>query len=59
MQQRVIDWLDERLDLSDVRHFVQEKTVPVHVHKLWYYLGGVTLFLFGVQVATGIFLLLY
>ncbi len=59
MQQRVIDWLDERLDLSDVRHFVEKKTVPVHVHKLWYYLGGVTLFLFGVQVATGIFLLLY
>jgi cytochrome b6 len=59
MLQRVVDWLDERLDLDDVRHFVGEKSVPVHVHKLWYYLGGVTLFLLGVQLATGILLLLY
>lgn len=59
LQQRVIDWLDERLDLSTVRHFIAEKGVPVHAHKVWYYLGGMTLFLFAVQVATGILLLLY
>jgi cytochrome b6 len=56
---KVIDWLDERLDLSAVRHFVAEKGVPVHSQKVWYYLGGMTLFLFGVQVFTGILLLLY
>jgi quinol-cytochrome oxidoreductase complex cytochrome b subunit len=55
----VIDWVDERLDLSAVRHFVAEKGVPVHTQKVWYYLGGMTLFLFGVQVFTGILLLLY
>jgi cytochrome b6 len=55
----VIDWLDERLDLSEIRHFVEEKGVPVHTQKIWYYLGGMTLFLFGVQVSTGILLLLY
>ncbi len=54
-----IDWLDERIDLSGVRHFVAEKGVPVHAHKVWYYLGGITLFLFGLQVGTGILLLLY
>ena len=56
---RIVEWLDERLNLSDVRHFIQEKGVPIHAQKLWYYLGGVTLFLFMVQVASGILLLLY
>ena len=57
--QRLVRWLDERLDLSDVRHFLAHKTVPVHRQKFWYYLGGVTLFLFGVQAGTGVLLLLY
>ena len=57
--QHPIDWLDERLDLGPVRHFIAEKGVPVHTQKVWYYLGGMTLFLFGVQVFTGILLLLY
>ena len=56
---RVIDWLDDRLDLSSLRHFIAEKGVPVHAQKIWYYLGGMTLFLFMVQVASGILLLLY
>src|SRR5437868_10744352 len=59
MVQRVVAWLDERLDLSDVKHFVAEKGVPVHAQEIWYYLGGLTLFLFAVQVFTGILLLLY
>jgi cytochrome b6 len=56
---RVFAWLDERLDLSGIRQFVSEKSVPVHRHRVWYYMGGITLFLVGVQVATGILLLLY
>jgi len=59
MVQHVVDWLDERLDLSGLKHFVADKGVPVHTHEVWYYLGGLTLFLFGVQVFTGILLLLY
>jgi cytochrome b6 len=59
MLQNPIDWLDERLDLGPIRHFIAEKGVPVHTQKVWYYLGGMTLFLFGVQVFTGILLLLY
>lgn len=55
----VVAWLDERVDLSGVKHFIEEKGVPLHDHKAWYYLGGMSLFLFGVQVATGILLLLY
>ncbi len=59
MVQQVVDWLDERLDLSGLKHFVAEKSVPVHAQEIWYYLGGLTLFLFAVQVFTGILLLLY
>jgi len=55
----LLEWVDERIDLSDVRHFIAEKGVPVHAQKIWYYLGGTTLFLFGVQIFTGILLLLY
>jgi cytochrome b6 len=56
---KVYDWLDERLDLADLSAPLRHKTVPVHYYSYWYYLGGITLFLFGVQVATGILLLLY
>jgi quinol-cytochrome oxidoreductase complex cytochrome b subunit len=59
MMPKVIAWLDERLDLGDIRHFVAEKGVPVHAQKVWYYLGGMTLFLLAVQIFTGILLLLY
>src|SRR6476660_3809913 len=57
--QQVVDWLDERIDLSGLKHFVAKKGVPVHAQEVWYYLGGLTLFLFMVQVFPGILLLLY
>jgi cytochrome b6 len=57
--QQLLAWLDERLDLSALQHFASEKSVPVHKHSVWYYMGGITLFLVGVQVFTGILLLLY
>jgi cytochrome b6 len=59
MVQRVVDWVDERVDLSGLRHFIAEKGVPVHTQKIWYYLGGMTMFLLAVQIFTGILLLLY
>jgi len=52
-------WLDERLSISTLAAMVQKKEVPLHRHSIWYYFGGMTLFLFVVQVVTGILLLLY
>ncbi len=52
-------WLEERLGLEGVREFIAHKTVPVHSATAWYYFGGITLFLFVIQVLTGILLLLY
>ena len=52
-------WLDERLGLSSIRKLIEHKTVPLHSSTMWYYFGGITLFLFVIQVLTGILLLLY
>ncbi len=52
-------WIDERLQLQDLVNFMGKKYVPVHRHSIWYYFGGVTLFLFIIQVLTGILLLFY
>ena len=51
-------WLDERYRLEDIRSFARHKTVPMH-NTIWFYFGGITLFLFLVQVGTGILLLMY
>ncbi|RMH60687.1 MAG: cytochrome bc complex cytochrome b subunit [Calditrichaeota bacterium] len=59
MKSKLFSWLDERYDLSPLIHFMEHKKVPVHKHSIWYYMGGVTLFLFIVQVVTGILLVLY
>ncbi len=57
--QKRVAWLDERLGLTGLKQFMDHKTVPVHSHTIWYYFGGITLFLFVIQVVTGILLLLY
>jgi cytochrome b6 len=56
---RLRTWLDERIGLADMEKLAHKKRVPVHRHRVWYYFGGMTLFLFVVQVTTGILLLLY
>ena len=53
------NWLDERLSINTLSEIAQKKEVPLHRHSIWYYFGGMTLFLFVVQVVTGILLLLY
>jgi quinol-cytochrome oxidoreductase complex cytochrome b subunit len=55
----VRDWLDSRIGLRDLGTIARKKEIPIHRHSIWYYLGGMTLFLFTVQVVTGILLLLY
>jgi cytochrome b6 len=55
----VRSWLDERVGWDDLIAPLRKKTVPLHRLSYWYFLGGITLFLFIVQVLTGILLLLY
>jgi len=56
---RVGKWLDDRLGLSTLVELGSHKTVPVHRYSVFYYLGGMTLFFFLVQVVTGVLLMLY
>ncbi len=57
----VWEFLAERFPVEkmDLQHMVQGKTVPVHRMSWAYYLGGITLFLFLIQVVTGLMLLFY
>jgi cytochrome b6 len=52
-------WLDERIGLKDIEKLARKKEIPLHRYTFWYYFGGMTLFLFMIQVVTGILLLLY
>ena len=47
------------LPLAAAREFASHKTVPTHRYSVVYYLGGMTLFFFLVQLASGILLMLY
>ncbi len=58
-ESKLMRWLNERYDLSPFEHFAKEKKVPDFKGSFWYYFGGVSLFLFIVQVVTGILLLMY
>ena len=55
----LVRWLDERLHLDSLTAPFRHKTVPTHRLSYWYFFGGITLFLFFIQVLTGILLLLY
>ena len=57
--ERVRGWLVDRLHLAPLGRAVEHKVVPVHRYTVFYYLGGMTLFFFLVQVLTGILLMLY
>ncbi len=56
---KLYGWVDERVHLEDLVKFMGKKYVPVHRYSVWYYFGGVSLFLFIIQVVTGILLLFY
>jgi len=55
----LVEWLTERLGLADLAKLAKKKEVPTHRHTIWYYLGGMTFFLFVIQVLTGILLIFY
>jgi cytochrome b6 len=56
---RLKDFFFERLGLNVLADLAAHKRVPIHGTSIFYFLGGMALFLFAVQVATGILLALY
>ena len=58
-KRNIVAWLDDRVGWSTLKEFLSHKTVPMHHFSVFYYLGGMTLFFFLVQVCTGVLLMLY
>lgn len=56
---RGYQWVDDRFRINALFAYMGDKVVPRHGHSAFYYLGGMTLFLFIVQVVSGILLLMY
>jgi cytochrome b6 len=57
--ERLFRWLDDRLGFTALVPLAKKKSVPIHKHSIWYYMGGMALFLFLLQIVTGILLLFY
>jgi quinol-cytochrome oxidoreductase complex cytochrome b subunit len=51
--------INERIGLDAIVSLARKKMVPMHRHSIWYYMGGLLLFLFLIQALTGIMLLFY
>ena len=56
---RLYGWLRARVPIDAAIEFAGHKQVPHYTGSVWYYFGGVSLFLFIIQVATGILLMMY
>jgi quinol-cytochrome oxidoreductase complex cytochrome b subunit len=59
IKERLWSFFFERLGLEDALALAAKKTVPIHRSTPFYFLGGMALFLFGIQIVTGILLSLY
>jgi cytochrome b6 len=57
--QKFYGWIDSRFKISALVEYMSGKVVPQHSHSIFYYMGGISLFLFIVQVLSGILLLMY
>ena len=56
---KFVQWFEERYNFAPAIEFFRKKQMPLYTGWYWSYLGGVTLFLFAIQVVTGILLLMY
>ncbi len=58
-KQWLVEFFVDRLGLDGLGALAAKKTVPIHRTTIFYFLGGMALFLFFIQVATGTLLSLY
>ena len=52
-------WLHTRLDFDPLLALLRRKPVPIHRHTWVYTLADTAIFLFALQVITGVMLMLY
>lgn len=53
------NWVEERYNINELKKLAKSKLVPQHRYDFLYYTGGITLFLFILQILTGMLLALY
>jgi cytochrome b6 len=58
-KRRLGEYFNERLGLESVNALLAKKTVPMHGSTAFYFLGGMAMFLFVIQLITGLMLTLY
>ena len=60
MPERIATWINERIpfEWDLLKHFTNEP-IPRHMHKWWFCLGGTPLYLFFIQIVSGIALTFY
>lgn len=56
---RLREWITERYDLESLKEVAGKKYIPVHNGEIWYYTGGIVLFLFVMQFISGMALAFY
>ncbi len=57
MTSKIMNWLDERLGLTEIYDSILDRKVPKV--NFWFTLGSLSLFLFVIQGITGVFLMIY
>ena len=57
--QRIRAYWVQRFGLDDIQALIAKKKVPIHRSTVFYFLGGMALFLFMIQIVTGMLLSLY
>ena len=59
MLEKIYNWFDERMGIQPLIDLAKKKTVPHYYGTIWFYMGGISLFLFIIQIVTGVLLLFY
>jgi quinol-cytochrome oxidoreductase complex cytochrome b subunit len=59
LRMRMQAWVHERTPSAELGAVLREKTVPLHAHYIWYFLGGLILLALTVQIITGVLLVTY
>jgi len=57
--QRFKNWVEERYDIEAVKKLARHKLVPINQYEIWYYTGGIAMFLFILQFISGMVLSFY
>jgi quinol-cytochrome oxidoreductase complex cytochrome b subunit len=53
LKMAAFNWVNARLPIAEFMKLAGKKTVPVHKHSVWYYMGGILMVLIIIQFVSG------